>query len=71
MGKTRPYQRCSQCVMDTSDSKIVFDENGVCDHCRNFEKKIKPYWKRKIGLVHKAFLHLMMQKRRKSLCMLC
>ncbi len=31
--------------MDTTDSKITFDENGVCDHCRNFEKNIKPYWK--------------------------
>lgn len=43
--KMRPYQRCTRCVMDTTDSKIVFDEEGVCDHCRNFEKKIQPYWK--------------------------
>lgn len=42
---TREYQRCTQCVMDTTDSKIIFDENGVCDHCRNFERNIKPYWK--------------------------
>lgn len=41
----REYQRCTQCVMDTTDSKISFDEYGVCDHCRNFEKNIKPYWK--------------------------
>ena len=41
----RPYQRCSRCVMDTSDSKIIFDENGVCDHCRNFDKSIKSYWR--------------------------
>lgn len=49
MGKqsqqTRPYQRCTRCVMDTTDSKIEFDKNGVCDHCRNFDKNIKPYWK--------------------------
>ena len=43
--KIRPYQRCSKCVMDTTDSKISFDKNGVCDHCRNFEINIKPYWK--------------------------
>lgn len=43
--KERAYQRCTQCVMDTTDSKITFDEHGVCDHCRNFEKNIKPYWK--------------------------
>ena len=41
----RPYQRCTRCVMDTTDSKISFDENGVCDHCRNFDTRIKPYWK--------------------------
>ena len=42
--QTRPYQRCTCCVMDTTDSAIIFDEDGVCDHCRNFEKNIKPYW---------------------------
>ena len=41
----REYQRCSRCVMDTTDSKITFDAQGVCDHCRNFDKKIKVYWK--------------------------
>lgn len=40
----RPFQRCTRCVMDTTDSKIMFDENGVCDHCNNFDKNIKPYW---------------------------
>ena len=41
----RAYQRCTKCVMDTTDSHISFDDSGVCDHCRNFEKNIKPYWK--------------------------
>lgn len=41
----RKFRRCTRCVMDTSDSKIRFDKNGVCDHCRNFDKNIKPYWK--------------------------
>ena len=31
--------------MDTTDSKITFDEHGVCDHCRNYDKNIKPVWK--------------------------
>lgn len=35
---------CSRCVMDTTDSKIVFDENGVCDHCKTFDDKIRPFW---------------------------
>lgn len=41
----REYQRCTRCVMDTTDSKITFDAKGVCDHCRNFDKNIAPYWK--------------------------
>lgn len=40
----RRYQICANCVMDTTDSKIVFDENGVCDHCSNFHKNIAPNW---------------------------
>jgi N-acetyl sugar amidotransferase len=30
--------------MDTSDSKIVFDERGWCDYCVNFHRNIKPNW---------------------------
>ena len=35
---------CSRCVMDTSDSKIQFDDQGVCDHCLTFENDILPRW---------------------------
>ena len=54
------YQICTNCVMDTTDSKIVFDENGVCDHCNTFYKEIQPYWhtddrgrKKLLGLIYK------------------
>ena len=40
----RPYQICTRCVMDTTDSKITFDKNGVCDHCHNFDMNIKGNW---------------------------
>lgn len=30
--------------MDTSDSMIVFDEHGVCDHCNEFYSKTLPNW---------------------------
>jgi N-acetyl sugar amidotransferase len=40
----REYQICTNCVMDTSDSRITFDENGVCDHCRDFYANVKPNW---------------------------
>jgi N-acetyl sugar amidotransferase len=36
---------CLNCVMDTSDTKIVFDENGVCDHCNTYKYNIEPFWK--------------------------
>lgn len=40
----REYQVCRNCVMDTSDSKITFDESGLCDHCQNFYHNIEPNW---------------------------
>ena len=36
--KAKEYQICKRCVMDTSDEDIVFDEKGICHHCRDFEK---------------------------------
>jgi N-acetyl sugar amidotransferase len=41
---TPSHQICTQCVMDTTDSKIRFDANGVCDHCITFRDKILPNW---------------------------
>lgn len=38
------YQVCTNCVMDTSDSKISFDEKGVCDHCIDFKENVLPNW---------------------------
>jgi len=38
------YQVCSNCVMDTSDSKIFFDDKGVCDHCNTYYTDIEPTW---------------------------
>lgn len=31
-------QICRRCVMDTSDPAIEFDSNGICSHCRNYER---------------------------------
>lgn len=41
---TREYQVCTNCVMDTTDSVIQFDEKGVCDHCHNYYENILPNW---------------------------
>ena len=34
----RPYRRCVRCIMDTSDPDIVFDGDGVCNHCHRYER---------------------------------
>lgn len=38
------YRICSNCVMDTSDSKIRFDRRGWCDYCVNYHTNIRPHW---------------------------
>ena len=38
------YQICNKCVMDTSDPDIKFDQNGVCNHCIEFEKVTSKLW---------------------------
>lgn len=38
------YRICSNCIMDTSDSNIVFDSRGWCDYCNNYHSNILPNW---------------------------
>ena len=38
------YQICTNCIMDTSDPNITFDERGWCDYCQNFHANILPNW---------------------------
>lgn len=30
--------------MDTTDTKIAFDDQGVCDHCHGFKRDVLPHW---------------------------
>jgi N-acetyl sugar amidotransferase len=39
----RAYQVCTKCVMDTTDPDITFDENGVCNHCHEYDAAIKKH----------------------------
>ena len=32
------YRICTRCIMDTSDPDIVFDEDGVCNHCTGYHR---------------------------------
>ena len=44
MKKSKPYQICSKTVMDTSDTRITFNEDGVCDHALDFYSNVLPNW---------------------------
>ena len=35
---------CLNCIMDTSDKSIKFDQNGICEYCNNFYNHIVPIW---------------------------
>lgn len=57
-------ETCSNCVMDTTDSKIIFDNKGVCDHCNTYYKTIEPNWNH--GLGHEAELDKIVSKIKKE-----
>jgi len=38
------YRVCAACIMDTTDPRIKFDDQGRCDYCVNFEAQIRPNW---------------------------
>ena len=40
----REYQICTNCIMDTSDPQITFNEKGECDFCTSFRNTIAPAW---------------------------
>jgi len=42
---SEPIRVCTNCVMDTTDPAITFDEKGVCDFCNDYYKNILPSWK--------------------------
>ena len=37
------YIICKNCIMDTSDPEITFDEDGLCSHCRRYEGNKKMF----------------------------
>lgn len=37
----RPYQICVNCIMDTTDPDIVFDNAGVCNHCKEYAERAR------------------------------
>jgi len=35
------YRICTRCIVDTTDREIEFDENGICNHCKDASEKLK------------------------------
>ena len=44
MNNKKQHQICTKCIMDTTDPEISFDENGVCNHCREFDEVTSKRW---------------------------
>ena len=42
------YQRCSKCVMDSSINNLNFDDDGICEYCKNVKFSEPIYSKKKI-----------------------
>ncbi|RQP14617.1 MAG: N-acetyl sugar amidotransferase [Chryseobacterium sp.] len=57
-GTTRTI--CTNCVMDTTDPNIKFDENGVCERCNQYYTDILPMWNK--GLGHEQELRTTVEK---------
>ena len=49
MKKSNEYRICSNCIMDTSDPNIKFDEKGVCERCNDYYNHILPIWSKGEG----------------------
>lgn len=31
------YRQCKRCLMDITAKGITFDENGICNYCKEFD----------------------------------
>lgn len=60
----KPAQVCKHCVMNSTDTNLTFDENGVCDRCREYEQQILPWWNH--GKGHEKELEKLLSDIKKS-----
>lgn len=60
MSSKRTYQRCTNCIMDTSDPWIEFDEKGICNHCISYFTESKKILQR--GVQAESALSAIYQK---------
>ena len=55
---------CQNCVMDTSDKTLTFDENGICPRCNEYQNRILKEWNHGNG--HEDELNRILDKVKKS-----
>lgn len=58
--KSKDYNICKNCIQDTTNEEIYFDEKGVCNYCNNFYQNILPKWKK--NLVESKILENLIKK---------
>lgn len=61
---TTELKICSSCVMDTTDSNITFDENGICPRCNEYNRRIVKDWN--YGKGHEKELNILLNDIKKS-----
>ncbi len=71
---SKGYRECKNCVMDTTDGSIKFDENGICNYCASFNKISENLWspneKGRIRLEEKIEKIKFLNKNKKYDCIL-
>lgn len=50
--------------MDSTDTSLSFDQNGICDRCREYEERIEPW--RNHGHGHDEELQRLLTEIKKS-----
>ena len=58
------FKICQNCVMDTSDKFITFDEFGICPRCNEYNQRIVKEWN--FGKGHEQELNEIINKIKKS-----
>lgn len=60
----KKLKTCSNCVMDSSDKTLTFDENGVCPRCNEYKSRIIKEWN--YGRGHELELEKILDKIKQS-----
>lgn len=55
---------CNNCVMDTSDKTLTFDEKGICPRCNEYNNRIIKWWN--YGFGHEEELNKILNEVKKS-----